>query len=183
MQLANIMLGVDGRDTTVPKYEVTPSEIAVLRSIHGEDRVFDIEPAGETARTGRQELQRLRIVYGSAKDGEGNRIVDMLFPGLAARAFETLAELQLDEELFKPLARAKAEPAPATAAPSPVANADDLDDMTKAELVAYAKTRGIEVDAGAKKADVLQAILDAQAPAGDDADDEIGEMPDQNLFQ
>ena len=67
-----------------------------------------------------------------------------------------------------------------------------LDDMSKAELVAYAKANEIDVNASAKKDDILIAIRDAEEAqksddADDDADDGIGEIrddaADQNLFQ
>ncbi len=111
MQTANVMVALGG-DTgnTVPKYGVTAAEIAVLRSIHGNEAVFDIEPCGEVKRGHRDERQRLVETYRS-KDSNGNAIVEGLFPGAAARVFETLAELELPEELFKATDRVKAEPA------------------------------------------------------------------------
>lgn len=108
MKLANIMLAIGGgRDNTFPKYGVTAAEIAVLRSIHGEDAVFDVEPTAADAlnedgglRTNRQELARLRGIYGGAQDGNGGKIVEGLFPGAAARVFEDFDELDLPDEYF-----------------------------------------------------------------------------------
>lgn len=113
MQLANIMLGIGGgRDNTVPKYEVTPSEIAILQAIHGEDAVHDVEPLDEEVdRSNREELTRLRALYGGAKDGNSNIVFDSLFPGAAARAFQTLDELGLPDIFFKAQVRMKAKPA------------------------------------------------------------------------
>lgn len=102
MQTANVMVAVGGgRDNTVPKYGVTAAEIAVLRALHGSDSVFDVEPADDVERTNREELGRLRAEYGGAKDGDGERVVDRLYPGAAARVFEDIDELGLDESLFK----------------------------------------------------------------------------------
>jgi hypothetical protein len=108
MQTANVMVALGG-DTgnTVPKYGVTAAEIAVLRSIHGNEAVFDIEPVGEVQRGHRDERQRLVEGYRS-KDSDGKSIVEGLFPGAAARVFETLDELELPEELFKTTERMKA---------------------------------------------------------------------------
>lgn len=113
MQLANIMLGIGGgRDNTVPKYGVTPSEIAILQAIHGEDAVHDVEPLEEEVdRSNREELSRLRGLYGGAKDGNSNVVFDALFPGAAARAFQSLDELGLPEVFFKAQTRMKAKPA------------------------------------------------------------------------
>lgn len=62
-----------------------------------------------------------------------------------------------------------AEPStPSTAAPDEVEEAPeqteetiDLESMTKAELVAYAEQRGIEVDAKSRKAEIIAAIKEA----------------------
>lgn len=144
LQTANILLAIGGdRGNTVPKYKVSAAEIALLRAIHGDEAVFDIEPLDEPATedgvalSNRAELTRLRFAYDMAKV-EGVRVVDMLYPGAAARVFETLGELELPEELFKPLAHAKAIPAaPAkgsrkktAAEPAPLP-ADDFDDGVK----------------------------------------------------
>jgi hypothetical protein len=140
MQLANIMLGIGGgRDNTVPKYGVTPSEIVILQAIHGEDAVHDVEPLDdEIERSSREELSRLRGIYGGAKDGNSNFIFNEIFPGAAARAFQTLDELALPEEFFKAQTRMKAKPAPAAKPgkktkgkaeePAPEAEADEEKD-------------------------------------------------------
>lgn len=112
MQLANATVALAG-DTgnTVQKFEVTPAEVAVLQLIHGNDAVTEITVLEEeTDRNSRAERQRLSETYG-AQEGETfrSRAVDALFPGAAARLFETFDELELDESLY---AR-KAERAPA----------------------------------------------------------------------
>ena len=43
-------------------------------------------------------------------------------------------------------------------APERVEEVPDLESMTKAELVAYAEQRGIEVDAKSRKAEIIAAI-------------------------
>lgn len=43
-------------------------------------------------------------------------------------------------------------------APEQVDTAPDLEDMTKAELIAYAEQRGIEVDAKSRKAEIIADI-------------------------
>ena len=53
-------------------------------------------------------------------------------------------------------------PSPTTAeeeeAPKHAEEAIDLESMTKAELIAYAEQRGIEVDAKSRKAEIIAAI-------------------------
>ncbi len=184
MKLANIMLAIGGgRDNTLPKYEVTAAEIAVLQAIHGEDAVFDVDPTTKDAmndygrlRTNREELIRLKAIYGRAKDGQGNAIVEGLYPGSAARVFEDFDELGLPDDYFKALGRVAAraeEGAPARP-------------KTKAELIAYAETRGIEVNKKGKAADILaeiEAVENQPRPGADDLDgvppvdeDGIGDM-------
>lgn len=126
MQTANIMLALGGdKGNSVPKYGVTAAEIAVLRAIHGDDAVFDVEPTGDEAttevengeprkRTNREELSRLSLAYASGRlFGTDIRAVSALFPGAAARVFEDIDELGLSEEAFKAESRVTATSKPA----------------------------------------------------------------------
>ena len=107
MQVASVMVALSGdKGQTVPKMGVTPSEIAVLRIIHGEESITDIQPYGQIDRSSRAERQRLIERYGKMEDGEFLcRAVNSLFPGVAARLYETFDELELPEEFFKPVYR------------------------------------------------------------------------------
>lgn len=182
MKLANIMLAIGGgRDNTIPKYGVTAAEIGVLRAIHGEDAVFDVEPTTENAlnenggeRTNRQELNRLKYSYGKATDTNGVALVENLYPGAAARVFEGFDELDLPDDYFKAVGRVSS-----VAAEKPKAR-PDAKPKTKAELIAYAETNGIEVDKSAKVGDIRDAIEAAEAPkpASDEDDlDDIDDLP------
>lgn len=51
-----------------------------------------------------------------------------------------------------------AEPSTPSITPDEVEEAPDLESMTKAELIAYAEQRGIEVDAKSRKAEIIAAI-------------------------
>ena len=92
MQLFNILLSL-GADSgnQVPKFGVTVSEIALLREIHGEESVTDIELTGQVRRSSREERSRLHDIYARTQpDGtRRSRELDALFPGVAARLFET----------------------------------------------------------------------------------------------
>lgn len=107
MQLANILLSLGGDDgNTVPKSGITPSEVAVLRVIHGDESVKEIAPYGQVNRSSRQERQRLVDLYGRNIEGRTTaRAVDMLFPGVAARLYEDFSELELPEEFYKAASR------------------------------------------------------------------------------
>ena len=180
MKLANIMFGADnGRDTTFPKYHVTAAEIAALRAIHGEDSVFDIDPTDQDAtneddgiRTNRQELARLRGIYGRAKGGSGKAVIDDLYPGAAARVFEGFDELELPEDFFKAVGRVAAT---AQAEAKPVLK-------TKVALVAYAKTKGYEINEKASAKDITAAIEAIENPEPPDDEDGMGDTPEGKLF-
>ena len=191
MQTANIMLALGG-DTgnTIPKYEVTASEIAVLNAIHGDGAVTEIDPLGEIDRTDRAEVNRLRVIYGRAKDGDDKALVDILFPGAAAPAFRTLKDLDLDSSFFKAVSRASAEPfggkgdhdgdgAVGGAAP---AQATGYAGMKVGELKSLAVTRNIDLGAASKKPDIIAVLEAADAAAGsDDVEDETVEEDDEEV--
>lgn len=125
MDTANVTVALGGeRGSTVGKYNVTAAEIAVLRAIHGDDAVFDIIPGAPVERSNREELARLKHIYGKAVDGEQRAYVDTLYPGAAARVFEKLEELGLPDDYYKAEKRvavkAAPEPAPAEVAGAPL---------------------------------------------------------------
>jgi hypothetical protein len=113
MQTANILLALGGdAGNTVPKFQVTAAEIAILRAIHGDEAVFDIEPIEEEIEVSRRdELARLNQVYGTAKidDGSGNKVsvVHALYPGAAAPVFTSLDDLEIPENFYKATQRTK----------------------------------------------------------------------------
>lgn len=107
MQTANIHLALGGNHGhTIQKWAVTPAEIAVLREIHGEASVFDIEPGEDVKRNSREERARLLEMYGKPPGSREMSAVEVLFPGAAARLFETLDELELDPSFYKATSRA-----------------------------------------------------------------------------
>lgn len=122
MQFANIMLALGGdKGTTVPKSEVSASEIAVLQLIHGKDAVFDVEPVEldeddeRAKRTDREEIRRLSEIYGRAKvdteDGTQVSVITALFPGAGAKAVTDLKDLDIPEEFYKAKSRVSADDA------------------------------------------------------------------------
>lgn len=201
MQTANVMLAIGGdAKNTVPKYGVTAAEVAVLRYIHGDDAVFDIEVTGSVDRTHRQEIGRLTEVYGRQ---EGERRVSPavadLYPGAAARVFETFDELEIPDELYAAAGRKVAAPAkPKKEAPVPPADDDGLDAMKVKELQALAGAEGVDLTGVTKKDDIIEAIRlqrsktaqpeDEGDEDGVGDDDGVGEMNDEfsgenNLFK
>lgn len=203
MQTANVMLALGGRRAnTVPKIGVTAAEAAVLRFIHGEDAVYDIDVQGSVSRTHRQEIARLAQIYGRQ---EGDRrispAVNELFPGAAARVFETFDELEIPEELYAVQVRKTAAPR----ARDPLdhdgdgkkggsltndARADKgVDGMTLNELRAHADKIGLDLTGVTRKADVLEAVKlheanaapqESAEPEGDDDEDDFDNTGDLN---
>jgi hypothetical protein len=177
MQIANILLALGGNsDSTVPKYGVTPAEVAVLRQIHGEDSVTDVEPVGDVERPNRDERKRLAEAYGR-RDPTGRHLapaVDALFPGVASRVFETFDELDLPEEFYKAATRVSARPPresePVEVAPAAPA-AEPKKPSKKAAAAAAAKAAAEAADAAAAEA-AAAAQAEAEGDDGDDGDDE-----------
>lgn len=140
MQRANLFLAIGGdHSQQVPKYGVTASEIAVLQSIHGFDAIRDVEPVEDIDVNARDEIARLRGLYGGAQDGNGNRIVEKVFPGLGARTIDRLEDLQIPHEFYKATGRKNADSKPAKAIEGPknVAEVDEdgFGDMTRRSIV------------------------------------------------
>lgn len=177
MQTASIMLAIAGdTGSVIPKYDVTAGEIALLQYIHGAGAVTDIEPTGEIkGRSNRVELARLREVYGHAKDSDGNLVINQLYPGAAARVFETFDELDLDGSLYKAGRAPSAKKSSAKDEPE-ADEAKPLDEMTKAELLTEAKRRNVEIVAGASKGEILADLQAAEV----EEDDGIEDMEDAN---
>lgn len=112
MQTATVLLSLGGdHGNQVMKHGVTAAEIAVLRAIHGDESVKDVEPGQDVTRTHRAERERLLGIYGAAKIPDTKvPIVESLFPGVAARVFERLDELDIPESFFKATGHLKAVP-------------------------------------------------------------------------
>lgn len=135
MQTAHLLLSLGGdHGNTVMKFGCTAAEIAVLREIHGAESVKEIEPQGDIKRSHREERMRLIAIYGAAKDPDNKPIVEGLYPGAAARVFESLGELDLDESFFKATGRMAAPAAeihdndPSVSSGEPGAPAHDADE-------------------------------------------------------
>lgn len=160
MQRANCLVSLGGdHGNTVPKWLCTAAEIAVLREIHGDDSVNDIEPIDDIKRSNREERGRLVAIYGGAKYPDQKPIVESMFPGVAARVFENLDELGLDESFFKATGRLKAKPAPV------------------AEL-----EPAVDLSALGEAADEPEAMDDAEDGVGDDINDEHAEKQETNIL-
>lgn len=179
MQTANILLCLAG-DTgnQVPKRGVTAAEIAVLNAIHGDGACVDIEPAGDVQRSHREERARLLHIYGKIQDGKDVSPVGVLFPGAAARVFETLAELDLPPEQFKAKTRVTADDAPVAQTPS-AASVEPDKPLTAAQKRAAAKLQR-DAEKAAPTADVNPTGTTVVEEDGED--DGIGEMPDKGAF-
>jgi hypothetical protein len=178
MQTAHCWVALGG-DTgnTVPKFDVTPAEIAVLQLIHGSDAVFDIVPVGDINRSNRDERSRLQAFYGKPEGSREASAVDRLFPGIAARLPESFNEIELDESFFKATERATLKPAPIVE--------DVVDDpmpKTQPEPTPVKKLTVKEAKAAAKAARAEELKGEPQ-PDPELEDDGIDDMPDKGIFK
>jgi hypothetical protein len=150
MQIANILLAIAGeRGNTVPKYDVTPSEVAVLRLLHGDDAVTDIEITGEKKTTHKAERERLSEAF-ARKNENGHFVapaVQQLFPGAAASLFDNFDDLDIPEDFYK----AKSRMTPVAAKPKKAEKAEKTE--KKAEAPAPAEPVEDDEDGGKEMAD------------------------------
>lgn len=120
MQRANILLSLSGDvGNTIPKFNVTAAEIAVLRALHGPESVSDVERVEDSDVSDRDEIARLKDVYGGALDGNANRIIDRVYPGVGAKAVTSIGELGLPDTSFKVTSRTSADDKPKKAIDHP----------------------------------------------------------------
>ena len=105
MQIINALLRLGGdQRNTVPKPRITVAEAHILRAIHGEDAICDVEPLDEEMDiTPRREVERLSEVY-VGRDGDGRPIIVSAF---SAGIPTTIDDLALDESLFAVVERVK----------------------------------------------------------------------------
>lgn len=94
MEYANIEIRLSGsRDNTVIK-EVSAPEVAVIRSIHGDDSVVNPKFSRNDEVDTKSERARLSGIYGPD-------IVEKLFPGVTGVLPSALAAVGLEVELPK----------------------------------------------------------------------------------
>ncbi len=97
----------DSPSHTVRKVGVSVAEIVVLRAIHGEGAVVEIEPKTSDRRSATEEFERLRGLYGKPDEGlmdAGNGdLLERLFPGSmhSKRLPSTLADIGLEHLVTK----------------------------------------------------------------------------------
>ncbi|AUQ95951.1 hypothetical protein PhaeoP66_03209 [Phaeobacter inhibens] len=157
MEKANIWLALnEDMANMVPKSGVTPAEVALLTAIHGENSVRDIDILDEDADiAGRQLLQNLSFRYGGAVDSDNTPIIRKVFPTSTSPVPQTFGELGLSDEQFTAASVEKML--------GDGASTKSIDDMTKAELVAFAQAKDIDINASDNKSVVLSAIEAALA--------------------
>jgi hypothetical protein len=104
MEQATALVALAGDlGNSVPK-TVTPAEILVLQAEHGPGAVHDIFQIADVDRTRKDELARLNETY-EGYDEDGKRRVNAMFPSATLLPL-TIAELGLEDQLFKATARA-----------------------------------------------------------------------------
>lgn len=107
MQIANVRVSLGGdHGNTVPMDRVTAAEITVLRLIHGDEAVQEIEPVGEVPTNHAAERARLLRKYGKMVNGQ-EVMVSRLYPGVGSRVTEKLTDIvpSIPEEFYKAIRR------------------------------------------------------------------------------
>jgi hypothetical protein len=183
MQTASLLLALGGDGTmTVPKYGVTPAEVLLLRAIHGEEAVTDIDiqdgeaksiDNDEKKRTSREERARLFEQYAKVTPDGGTKLpqLDALFPGVSAKLPETFGELELDDAFYKAEGRKTPEKVDADNEGETSYKLKTVD-----QLKALAEEREVDLGDAKKKDDIIAKLEEADTAAG-------GEGGNQNLFQ
>lgn len=82
METANIKIAINGDNNNILyKRNVTPPEVIVLRAMHGQDSIREIQlhPINDK-RSHDEEFARLESVYGGARDQSGKSLFSSIFP-------------------------------------------------------------------------------------------------------
>lgn len=88
MQTGTVSVRLGGDlNNSVPKQDVTPAEVVMLRAIHGEESVLFIEATGTDKRSHSEEWDRLFQRYGEAKDKKDEPLFLKLWPNKHAANF------------------------------------------------------------------------------------------------
>lgn len=99
MQLAKIQLKLSGNiANTVVKHNVTPPQLAIYATMHGEDCVQSLDITGtDKERTIANEMNRLRGIF---KTEESTKILNRIFPGIAPQLPVTFVSIGYDPEIY-----------------------------------------------------------------------------------
>lgn len=164
MQLCNIQLRLGGSLLhTVPKTDVTPAEILVLRALHGEDAVTSVRPTKfDKTRRHEAEFERLSTLYdraasASAPGEEAKSVMGTLFPGAMKKLPVHLKDIGLGYLLS---------PSSVAAAAREDADQAALDAARKGALEAAVPVPNEDDEPDEPAADIFTP------PAGDDSESE-----------
>jgi hypothetical protein len=81
MQIANCEVRLFGDiANSIPKQNVTPSEVALLQAIHGSESVIRVNQTGADRRSHKEEYERLSIIYGETRTNSGELLLQKIFP-------------------------------------------------------------------------------------------------------
>lgn len=101
MDIINCQVALGGdKGNTVPRYRITVAEAAVLRAIHGDDGLQEVEVVGQADINPRNEMSRLKAIY-RARNEEGEFVVEKVYPGANPPVHALLEDLQLPDECMK----------------------------------------------------------------------------------
>lgn len=101
MQICDCDVHLAGsRNHVVRKSRVSVAEIEVLRAMHGDDAVLNIQPRENKKVASRDELERLRRIYRRQLNTAGvegrKSVVDAVYPGTNPTLPTTLADIGVE---------------------------------------------------------------------------------------
>lgn len=104
--------------SNVQKTGVTPAEVVVLRALHqneaGRDPISEPTEVKEVERTNKEEVLRLKNIYGGARmDGGKVTVMDKLYPGDTPTLPQKFSEVDVKVAITEPV---KAAPTTSAAA-------------------------------------------------------------------
>jgi hypothetical protein len=81
MQIADCEVRLFGDiANSIPKQNVTPSEVALLQAIHGSESVIRVNQTGSDRRSHKEEYERLSKIYGETRTNSGELLLQKIFP-------------------------------------------------------------------------------------------------------
>lgn len=97
MQIGTCIVRLGGDlNNSVFKRNVTPAEILVLQAIHGQESITRVRGTGANKVPHVEELNRLVLIYGGAKNNKEESIVAKMWPTFGARLPVNFKDIGID---------------------------------------------------------------------------------------
>lgn len=94
MELARVEIRLSGSlANTVVRHKVTPPELLLLRELHGDEAIANIEYTGKEAKAHHEVLDAMNTFYNTEN---GKRAMEKIFPGASPKIPTTFREIGYD---------------------------------------------------------------------------------------